>query len=131
MKSFSSQINPYQPVSTCNSEGRESRSRLGLKTKSTETLCLVQNFGGCLLSVSSRMKISQTVSSRLLLFYTVSSWSKFVVFKYYKAKIQSFSSFEDGSRLGLVVIFKSLISRSRPKKLVLPISAFHKILVPI
>ena len=37
------------------SEGRESRSRLGLETKGTETLGLVLNFGTCL--VSSRIKI--------------------------------------------------------------------------
>ena len=46
------------------SEGRESRSRLGLETKGTETLGLVLNFGTCLVSVSSRMKIFGTVSSR-------------------------------------------------------------------
>ena len=37
---------------------------LGLETKGTETLGLVQNFGTCLVSVSSRMKIFGTVSSR-------------------------------------------------------------------
>ena len=46
------------------SEGRESRSHLGLETKGTETLGLVLNFGTCLVSVSSRMKIFGTVSSR-------------------------------------------------------------------
>ena len=38
------------------SEGRESRSHLGLETKGTKTLGLVLNFGTCLVSVSSRMK---------------------------------------------------------------------------
>ena len=37
---------------------------LGLDTKGTETLGLVLNFGACLVSVSSRMKIFGTVSSR-------------------------------------------------------------------
>ena len=37
---------------------------LGLETKGTETLGLVQNFGTCLVSVKSRMKIFGTVSSR-------------------------------------------------------------------
>ena len=46
------------------SEGRESRSRLGLETEGTETLGLVQNFGTGLVSVSSRMKNFETVSSR-------------------------------------------------------------------
>ena len=43
---------------------QDSRSRLGLETKSTETLGLVKIFGGCLVSVSSQMKNLQTVSSR-------------------------------------------------------------------
>ena len=43
------------------SEGWESRSRLGLETKGTNTLGLVQNFGTCLVSVSSQMKIFGTV----------------------------------------------------------------------
>ena len=47
----------------CVSEGRESWSRLGLKTKGTKTLGLVLNFGTCLVSdeffgtVSSRSRL--------------------------------------------------------------------------
>ena len=41
-------------------------------------------------------------ASILLSLVSVSSWSGFVVFKYNKAKIQSFSSLKDGSRFGLV-----------------------------
>ena len=54
---------------------------LGLETKGTETLGLVQNFGTCLVSVSPQMKIFGTVSSRSRLvcfnfkFYSVSSQS--------------------------------------------------------
>ena len=38
------------------SEGRESWSRLGQETEGTKTLGLVQNFGYCLVSVSSLME---------------------------------------------------------------------------
>ena len=46
------------------SERGESQSGLGLETKGTRTLSLVLNFGTCLVSVSSRMKIFGTVSSQ-------------------------------------------------------------------
>ena len=84
------------------------------------------------------MKNFQTVQSRLLQFYQVSSWSGCVVLKNSKAKIQSFSPLKDGCRLGLVEKDTETLglvsvspeilsqvksrSRSRPKKLVSPIS---------
>ena len=49
---------------------------LGLETKSTKTLCLVQVSYKILEVVSSRMKFIQTVSSRLLQFYPVLSQSR-------------------------------------------------------
>ena len=48
-----------------NSEGRESRSSLGLETKGTETLGLVLNFGTCL--VSGRKFLRQSRPGHVLL----------------------------------------------------------------
>ena len=58
------------------SEGRESRSRLGLETEGTETLGLVSVSYKILELVSSRLKNFETASSRLFPFYSVSSLSR-------------------------------------------------------
>ena len=79
-----------------------SRSRLGLETKGTKTLGLVQNFGTCLVSDEKFWDSLVSFASILLSLVSVSSWSGCVVFKNNNAKIQSFSSLKDGSRLGLV-----------------------------
>ena len=59
---------------------------LGLETKGTEILSLLQNFGTCLLSVSPQMKI----------FGTVLSQSRLVCFNFTQ------------SRLSLVLIWMSI-----------------------
>ena len=58
------------------SEGRESRSHLGLETKGTETLGLVLNFGTCLVSDENFWDSLVPVSSRWYNFYLVSSRSR-------------------------------------------------------
>ena len=78
---------------------------LGLETKGTETLSLVQNFGTCLVLVSSQMKIFGTVSSR----------SRLVCFNFIQ------------SRLGLVLICMCSFKNNKPK---LPHSAQTWILNP-
>ena len=49
---------------------------LGLETKGSETLGLVLNFGTCLVSVSSRMKIFGTVSPWSRLVGLIFTWSR-------------------------------------------------------
>ena len=92
---------------------RESRSCLGLETKSTESLGLAPVLYKILEVVSSRSRLGWKIvrqsrlglvlyASNLLSLVSVSTWSGCVVLKNDKAKIQSFYSLKDGSCLGLV-----------------------------
>ena len=58
------------------SEGRESRSHLGLKTKGTKTLGLILNFGTCLVMDENFWDSLVPVSSCWFNFYLVSSQSR-------------------------------------------------------
>ena len=81
-----------------NSEGRESRSRLGLETEGTETLGLVSVSYKILELVSSRSRLGWKIlrqsrlglvsfASILLSLVSVSSWLGCVVFKEIKPNI--------------------------------------------
>ena len=54
---------------------------LGLETKGTETLSLVQNFGTCLVSDEEIWDSLASFASILLSLVSVSSWSGWVFFK--------------------------------------------------
>ena len=68
-----SEMHNYQLI--C-SEGQESWSRLGLETKGTKTLGLVQNFGTCLVLDEIFWDSLVPVLSNLLQFYSVLSRSR-------------------------------------------------------